>query len=101
MKKLTKQAVETLFFDEWVVEIDKESGKLTSVSFENRFQNGGRIYYFNQDKLEALLDMLETQSEVIEQYLNSPYKAQKGVLESCLKHTKLFIQKVRYENTNI
>jgi len=58
-----------------------------------------RLYDFNQDKIESLLDMLETQSEAIQQYLNSPYKAQKGVLESCCEHTKLFIQKVRYENT--
>ena len=55
MEKLTKQAIETLFFNEWVVEIDKESSKLTSVSFENRLQNGGRIYDLkdNITKFEA------------------------------------------------
>ena len=44
MKDLTKDTTEILFFEEWIVEIDKRSNKLTSVSFENRFQNAGRIY---------------------------------------------------------
>ena len=35
---------ETVYFEEWIVEITKNSNKLTEVSFEHREENAGRIY---------------------------------------------------------
>ena len=35
---------ETIFLEDWIVEITKNSNKLTKVSFEHREENAGRIY---------------------------------------------------------
>ena len=35
---------ETVYFEDWIVEITKNSNKLTEVSFEHREENAGRIY---------------------------------------------------------
>ena len=44
--------------------------------------------------LEELEDMLSTTTNVIEQYIKSPSIATKGVLDFCMQHNKLFLQKV-------
>ena len=35
---------ETIFLEDWIVEIIKNSNKLTEVSFEHREENAGRTY---------------------------------------------------------
>ena len=42
--KLENKKRETIFLEEWIVEITKNSNKLTEVSFEHRQENAGRIY---------------------------------------------------------
>lgn len=53
-----------------------------------------KISAYNKNPKEALEDMLSTTTDVIEQYIKNPSIATKGVLDSCLVHNKLFLQKV-------
>lgn len=53
-----------------------------------------KVSAYNENPKEALEDMLSTTTDVIEQYIKSPSIATKGVLDACLKHNKLFLQKV-------
>jgi hypothetical protein len=52
------------------------------------------ISSYNENPKEALEDMLSSTTSVIEQYVESPSAASKGLLDSCLKHNKLFLQAV-------
>ena len=54
-----------------------------------------KVSDYNENLKEALEDMLSTTTDVIEQYIKSPNIATKGVLDACMEHNKLFIQKVR------
>ena len=49
---------------------------------------------FNKDKLETLEDLLITTTDVIKQYVTSPTRATKGVLESCLNHNTLLLKEL-------
>ena len=53
-----------------------------------------KVSAYNENPKEALEDMLSTTTHVIEQYTKSPTIATKGVLDACLEHNKLFLQKV-------
>ncbi len=53
-----------------------------------------KVLAYNENPKEALEDMLSTTTDVIEQYTKSPNIATKGVLDACLEHNKLFLQKV-------
>ena len=53
-----------------------------------------KVSAYNENPKEALEDMLSTTTDVIEQYTKSPSIATKGVLDACLEHNKLFLQKV-------
>ena len=54
-----------------------------------------KVSDYNENLKEALEDMLSTTTDVIEQYIKSPNIATKGVLDACMEHNKLFLQKVR------
>lgn len=41
---LEKNMTELIYLEEWVIEVTKFSNKQTSVSFEHREENAGRIY---------------------------------------------------------
>ena len=49
MKDLNQNIPQTISFTEWVVDIEKVNNTLTTVSFENRIQDGGRIYDLKDD----------------------------------------------------
>ena len=53
-----------------------------------------KVLAYNQNPKELLEDMLSITNDVIEQYINSPNIAQRGLLESCLEHNKLFLLEV-------
>ena len=53
-----------------------------------------KVSAYNENQKEALEDMLSTTTDVIEQYIKSPNNATKGVLDACMEHNKLFLQKV-------
>jgi hypothetical protein len=53
-----------------------------------------KVSAYNENPKEALEDMLSKTTDVIEQYTKSPSIATKGLLDACLKHNKLFLQKV-------
>jgi hypothetical protein len=53
-----------------------------------------KVSAYNENQKEALEDMLSTTTDVIEQYVKSPSIATKGVLDACMEHNKLFLQKV-------
>jgi hypothetical protein len=54
-----------------------------------------KVSAYNENPKEALEDMLSTTTDVIQQFVNSPNSiAAKGVLDACLSHNKLFLQKV-------
>lgn len=54
-----------------------------------------KVSAYNENQKEALEDMLSTTTDVIQQFVNSPNSiAAKGVLDACLSHNKLFLQKV-------
>lgn len=42
--QLENKKRETIFLEDWVIEITKNSNKLTEVSFEHREEDAGRIY---------------------------------------------------------
>jgi len=42
--QLENKKRENIFLEDWIVEITKNSNKLTEVSFEHREENEGRIY---------------------------------------------------------
>lgn len=51
---------------------------------------------YNEDPITSLSDILYTTIDVTEQFLNNPNSnAAKGLIESCLKHNKLFLQKIQ------
>ena len=51
---------------------------------------------YNEDPINSLNDILYTTTDIIEQFLNNPNSnASKGLIESCLKHNKLFLQKIQ------
>jgi hypothetical protein len=54
-----------------------------------------KVSAYNENPKEALEDMLSTTTDVIQQFVNNPNSfATKGVLDACLEHNKLFLQKV-------
>ena len=54
-----------------------------------------KVSAYNENPQEALEDMLSTTTDVIQQFVNNPKSiAAKGVLDACLEHNKLFLQKV-------
>lgn len=53
-----------------------------------------KVWEYNEDPKEALRNMLSTTTDVIEQYIKNPNIATKGVLDACMEHNKLFLQKV-------
>ena len=60
-----------------------------------------KVFLYNENSEESLEDMLSTTTDVIEQYINSPDSlASKGLLESCLKHNKLFLKTINKLNKN-
>jgi hypothetical protein len=51
---------------------------------------------YNEDPITSLSDILYTTINVTEQFLNNPNSnASKSLIESCLKHNKLFLQKIQ------
>lgn len=52
-----------------------------------------KVAAYNENAKESLEDMLSTTTDAIDQYIKNPSIATKGVLESCVKHNKLFLQK--------
>lgn len=42
----------------------------------------------------TLEDMLHKTTDVIQQYVESPSIVTKGLLDSCLKHNKIFLKKI-------
>ena len=54
---------------------------------------------YKQDQNETLIELLETTISVIEQYVRCPEsKLTFGVLESCMKHNKLFLESINRES---
>ena len=54
-----------------------------------------KVSAYNENPKETLEDMLSTTTDVIEQFIKSPNsKATKGLLDACMQHNKLFLQKV-------
>jgi hypothetical protein len=53
-----------------------------------------KVSTYNENPKEALENMLSITTDVIDQYVKSPSIATKGVLDACLEHNKLFLQKV-------
>jgi len=53
-----------------------------------------KVSAYNENPKEALEEMLSTTTDVIEQYVKGQSNAAKGVLDACLEHNKLFLQKV-------
>ena len=49
-----------------------------------------KLAAYKNNPQEALLEMLITTTEVMEQYLQSPSPASKGLLEVCVEHNNLF-----------
>lgn len=49
-----------------------------------------KLAAYKNNPQEALLEMLITTTEVMEQYLQSPSLASKGLLEVCVEHNNLF-----------
>jgi hypothetical protein len=58
-----------------------------------RYGVGGKCFITVSELRGTLEDMLSTTTDVIEQYVKSPSIATKGVLDACLEHNKLFLQK--------
>lgn len=54
-----------------------------------------KVSAYNENAKEALEDMLSTTNDVIEQYIKSPSITTKGVLDACMEHNKLFLQKIQ------
>jgi len=53
-----------------------------------------KVSAYNENAKEALEDMLSSTNDVIQQYIISPSLATKGLLDACMHHNKLFLQKV-------
>lgn len=53
-----------------------------------------KLAAYKNDPQEALLEMLITTTEVIEQYLQNPSHASKGLLEVCVEHNNLFFNSI-------
>jgi hypothetical protein len=53
-----------------------------------------KLFLYKRNPKETLEDMLSTTTDVIEQYIKSPNVATKGVLEVCMEHNKLFLDKI-------
>ena len=53
-----------------------------------------KVDAYKENPTEALEEMLQITTDVIDQYKKSPYKAQKGLLGSCLAHNKLFLSAI-------
>ena len=53
-----------------------------------------KIESYKENPKETMESMLINTTDVIEQYINSPNTAQKGVLEACLEHNKLFLSEI-------
>ena len=53
-----------------------------------------KLSAYNKEPKQTLEDMLLTTTDVIEQYLKSPSRSTRGLIESCLQHNKLFIENV-------
>ncbi len=53
-----------------------------------------KLANYKEDPTQTMRDMFINTTSVIEQYLNSPNIATKGVLEACLKHNNLFASEI-------
>ncbi len=54
-----------------------------------------KVDAYNENPKEALEYMLSTTNDVIEQFIKNPESyAAKGLLDACMEHNKLFLQKV-------
>lgn len=54
-----------------------------------------KVSAYNENPKEALEDILIATTNVIQQFINNPNSiAAKGVLDACLQHNKLFLEKV-------
>lgn len=53
-----------------------------------------KLAAYKNDPQEALLEMLITTTEVIEQCLQNPSQASKGLLEVCVEHNNLFFNSI-------
>lgn len=57
-----------------------------------------KVFLYKRNPKQTLEDMLSTTTDVIEQYIKSPSVATKGVLEVCMKHNELFLDKISIKN---
>ncbi len=53
-----------------------------------------KLAAYEKNPQEALLEMLITTTQVIEQYLQNPSHASKGLLEVCVEHNNLFFNSI-------
>jgi len=61
----------------------------------------GKLRGFNEDPKGMLIAELLTTTCVIEQFINSPKShASKGLLESCMRHNKILLEKIAESEFN-
>jgi hypothetical protein len=98
-KKLDKKFTEKLnTFDKESIEkwSEKQKPLLVNKNVEvdegfNKWLENKKHQYF-ENKEECYQDILSSTTSAIDQYLKSPYQAQKGVLESAVKCNEMFLE---------